>query len=351
MKSDGYTSHRGATQQASSRLERSLARLPLSSTAATVEQEVPAAEHEALKLEFNALQARLDAETSAKAELQARLDAEVAKLQARLDAEAGAKAELQAENMVLRARLGVAEVDGEATARPHPQLETEAKEVAKLQSEMVVLRGENAALQASLAAAQDSASKAREAARGTPTAAELAAEVQAKAIVRDEEAESACTFYFVPVSRLLAGEANGELTLPRFQELLTEGALVERTLTRSECYRAMHTRKVLAISHRWERPDAPDTQGVQTKAILDHVRGTDVELVWFECAPPRSPHLYMHMHAVTRPAAFNYPRESSLTAAHAARLLRAVCDDRPALLHPRAATGACHRASACSQSA
>ena len=109
-----------------------------------------------------------------------------------------------------------------------------------------------------------------------------------QATVAKEEAAGSCTFYLVPVARLHASQAKGELTLPSFNELRQD--LVTRTPTRSECYRAKHTGKILAVSHRWEHPDAPDTKGVQLEAILKHLSqaGSSVEYVWFECAPHAS---------------------------------------------------------------
>ena len=124
------------------------------------------------------------------------------------------------------------------------------------------------------------------------------AEAAATALVEAEAVEGSCTFYFVPVARVRASVTRGEKTLPHFQQLREEGALVERKLTRSECYRGVHVGKVLAVSHRWEQPGAPDTEGVQLKAILAHLdaAGT-IELVWFECA------------RVLKPAAARAPSE------------------------------------------
>ena len=213
-----------ASQQSARRRERSMGRLPMSSLAAG-----------------HTLEAELAAVRLEKAEVEARLIAETA-----------------------------AKVDAEARC-------------AKLEAETVALRAENSHLAAALALA----TQTEDAQRGEPHAAEVAAEREAQAAVAKEEAAGECTFFFVPVARLHAGRAKGELTLPRFQELRDEGVLVERTLTRSECYRAKHTGKLLAVSHRWERPDAPDTQGVQSKAIVEHVAGTGIELVWFDywCMP------------------------------------------------------------------
>lgn len=234
-----------ASQLSSRRRERSLGRLQLP-TASSVE--TPVDTH---------------------AEQLAELRVEYAKLQSKLEAETTRHA---AEIEVLHAKNAQHEADA-AKYRA---------DAAKYEAEIALLRDENAALQASLAAARESASAAKEAARGEAPPAELAAEKDAQADIADERATGACTFFFVPVSRLLAGQARGERTLPKHQQLYDEGALVERRLTRSECYRAKHTGKVLAISHRWERPEEPDTQGIQYQAILKHVAGTSIELVWFE---------------------------------------------------------------------
>ena len=118
------------------------------------------------------------------------------------------------------------------------------------------------------------------------------AEAAAKALVEAETDEGSCTFYFVPVARVRASVSRGEKALPQFQVLREEGALVERKLTRSECYRGVHVGKVLAVSHRWEQPGAPDTEGVQLKAILAHLDAVGtLELVWFECARVPEPRL------------------------------------------------------------
>lgn len=204
--------------------------------------------------------------------------------------------------------------------------------LTKHKAEGTSLRAEIGALQSQLAAARASASgDAEEAAAGQVPAADLVAEKTMRAAVAEEEAAGSCTFYFVPVARLRASQAKGELTLPSFKELRQD--LVRRTLTRSECYRAKHTGKILAVSHRWEHPDAPDTKGVQLEAILKHLSkaGSSVEHVWFECAAhasigPRTPQPAAHAHSR---AAAAPPRPACRTRSHP----RAVCAARQLLVH------------------
>ena len=248
-----------ASQLSSRRRERSLGRLQLPTAS---NEEAPATELAELRVELAKLQAKLKAEATKHEE-------EIAVL--------------------------VAKHRAEATRHEN--------EIAKHEAEMTSLRDENAALQAALSAARDPATAAKEAAGGKASAGELAEERNVRAAIADEEATGACTFSFVPISRLLAGQASGEKTLPSYQSLHDEGVLVERTLTRSESYRAMYCGKLLAISHRWEHPDAPDTQGVQYQAILKHIAGTGIELVWFECVlrprPARAPFALCHSTAAT----------------------------------------------------
>ena len=99
-------------------------------------------------------------------------------------------------------------------------------------------------------------------------------------LVAGEEAAGACSFFFVPVAHLRSADA----TMPRFQTLREEGKLVEKLLKRSECYRRSDlANTVLAVSHRWEHPDMPDTQGVQLNAIRAHLDASPtIEFVWFE---------------------------------------------------------------------
>ena len=244
-----------ASQLSSRRRERSLGRLQLPTAS---NEEAPATELAELRVELAKLQAKLKAEATKHEEEIAEHQAEIAKHQA---------------------------------------------EATKHEAEMTSLRDENAALQAALSAARESATAAKEAAGGKASAGELAEERDVRAAIADEEATGACTFFFVPISRLLAGQASGEKTLPSYQSLHDEGVLVERTLTRSESYRAMYCGKLLAISHRWEHPDAPDTQGVQYQAILKHIAGSGIELVWFECVlrprPARAPFALCHSTAAT----------------------------------------------------
>mmetsp|Transcript_8774 Transcript_8774/g.19508 ORF Transcript_8774/g.19508 Transcript_8774/m.19508 type:complete len:142 (+) Transcript_8774:375-800(+) len=59
--------------------------------------------------------------------------------------------------------------------------------------------------------------------------------------------------------------------------------LVERTLSQHAAYRAAYQSEIYAVSHWWEDKRAPDTQGVQQAAIIEHVRADpSIKLVWYD---------------------------------------------------------------------
>lgn len=148
-----------------------------------------------------------------------------------------------------------AKLDAEIAARAAAE-----ERCATLDAECVSLRAEVLALEQQLASSCSPASRLTDmgpsakglapSVKGLASMDEREAEREALAIIEAEEKADQCTFWFVPTSRLLACRDNDERTLPRFQELRDEGALVQRKLTRSECYRAKYTSKLLAISHR-----------------------------------------------------------------------------------------------------
>ena len=140
-----------------------------------------------------------------------------------------------------------------------------------MQAGMERLRAENEALRAAAATASPAAS----ASEATDSAAE--------AEVEKENADGVCTFTFVSAA-YLRGLADDAPPLPCFQELeKVPGALVRRPIDRSVAYRGGYARKQLAVSHRWERPDAPDTQGEQQRKIVAHLRQhEEIEDVWFD---------------------------------------------------------------------
>lgn len=95
------------------------------------------------------------------------------------------------------------------------------------------------------------------------------------------EQPTECDFFFVSAAYLRSVNVP---TLPCFQELRrTDGALILRTLVANKAYRGEYTKKLLAISHRWEHPSVPDGQGVQLRAIKDFLAtDDDVEGVWYD---------------------------------------------------------------------
>ena len=101
----------------------------------------------------------------------------------------------------------------------------------------------------------------------------------AEADVEEQRAAGVVRFTFVSATYLLTSEAT---TLPSYQELLSiEGALVERTIVAADAHRGAYTG--LAVSHRWETPEAPDTEGEQTKAIREHLRAhPEITDVWYD---------------------------------------------------------------------
>lgn len=130
-------------------------------------------------------------------------------------------------------------------------------------------------------------------------ARQLEAEVMARA--ERESHEGTCTFWFVKAARIKEAP---EGTLPSFRTLVQENAFVERTLAASDAYRAAFSDTHLALSHRWETIDAPDTKGKQLEKLQLHLCEHEaIEFVWVECVPtcpgcvcPSSPQLESSKH-------------------------------------------------------
>jgi len=87
-----------------------------------------------------------------------------------------------------------------------------------------------------------------------------------------------CTFLFLDADVIRSGlcdEVGYKTTLPRLQEI--EAAHPEwikrRVLKRHLAYGRQHYRsEVLAVSHRWEQPEAPDASGAQLRAIREYLQ-------------------------------------------------------------------------------
>lgn len=99
---------------------------------------------------------------------------------------------------------------------------------------------------------------------------------------------AACTFVFVDADVIRSGayEALGLSSLPRLQEIEASHATWLRTRRlHSDLALGRHaySGSILAVSHRWERPDEPDASGVQVRAIREYLRAhEEVELVWYD---------------------------------------------------------------------
>ena len=79
-----------------------------------------------------------------------------------------------------------------------------------------------------------------------------------------------CSFFFLSAAELRSGRVDA---LPVFQDALqVPGLLSTQTVNlRRAClgeYAATH----LAVSHRWEEPGAPDSQGEQCKRLCEFLR-------------------------------------------------------------------------------
>ena len=77
------------------------------------------------------------------------------------------------------------------------------------------------------------------------------------------EAES--TFYFVSAAKL---RESTQKILPVMQELRgRDGWLERREMIWEKACAGSYSGKYLAISHRWETPESPDTKGVQLREV------------------------------------------------------------------------------------
>lgn len=94
----------------------------------------------------------------------------------------------------------------------------------------------------------------------------------------------ACPFIFLLAAKLRV--SSDVKSLPTLQALRKERPdwLCEHVLTLQGAVSASFLENTLAVSHRWETSDNPDTEGVQFDAIRWHLIAHDkIEYVWFEC--------------------------------------------------------------------
>ena len=109
-------------------------------------------------------------------------------------------------------------------------------------------------------------------------------EDEARADVKRDSVEGDCTFYFVDAN-FLREAGDDVLSMPPFHALQAkEGAIVRKKFSRDGAYRAAYADgSYLAVSHRWESPDAPDPSGQQLRAIQTHLRAhPEICFVWYD---------------------------------------------------------------------
>ena len=69
-----------------------------------------------------------------------------------------------------------------------------------------------------------------------------------------------------------------------FQELVQkEGWIEQMTISQVGAFTGKYQREFLAVSHRWESPEAPDTLGVQLRSVREYlIKNPGVKWVWYD---------------------------------------------------------------------
>ena len=112
--------------------------------------------------------------------------------------------------------------------------------------------------------------------------------------LEDELAEArdgiGCEFQFLRAKALLECD---DASMPRHQDVRERDgdSFKPLYLTAAECCQHLYRDKVLVVSHRWDRRDAPDPSGTQMKALKRHLRANpNYEYVWVVRAARSAPH-------------------------------------------------------------
>ena len=128
---------------------------------------------------------------------------------------------------------------------------------------------------------------------------EQAEKERVQSLVDGEKSRDECSFFFVSADWLLQQTAS--VPVPQFQDIRRcDGAIVQRTLKVGPAYRSeLASGELLVISHRWEKPSEPDTEGKQLECIQAHLRANPrLRHVWYDywCMPQgnRSPSQKLH---------------------------------------------------------
>ena len=101
--------------------------------------------------------------------------------------------------------------------------------------------------------------------------------------------KAAVNFYFIRAREVL--KTSPGTMLPRFQDV-PKSWIVKQPIELRYVVKRHYIEQYLAVSHRWEDPNQPDTKGAQLDAIRDYCRAHPrVKYIFFECAsgPRRTP--------------------------------------------------------------
>lgn len=121
-------------------------------------------------------------------------------------------------------------------------------------------------------------------------------EIQAMQPIRDacnkEKKERTYTFWFVDAQMLRDWDVKKDgLTPPVHQRLkMRSGMLKPIPIEKLQAFQRKYTEDFLAVSHRWNHPDAPDAEGEQFKNVQQHLKtakGRKIKWVWYDfwCMP------------------------------------------------------------------
>ena len=90
-----------------------------------------------------------------------------------------------------------------------------------------------------------------------------------------------CEFYFVLADKV----KEFRRSMPIFQDVRSEHPdwIVRRTCTFADAIAGKYRDEYLSVSHRWEMPDDPDTNGAQLQALKDYLAANpQIVYVWFD---------------------------------------------------------------------
>ena len=119
-----------------------------------------------------------------------------------------------------------------------------------------------------------------------PTAEEISEREEALAEEKREAESDVVSFYFIAAEKL---RETSESSLPCFQALQERDGWVHKLeMVSSSAYRHRYVKEYLAVSHRWELWNIPDSQGKQLAQIIAYLKkNPHIKWVWYDfwCMP------------------------------------------------------------------